>query len=377
MAIKWLGLSDFLAQQAAAVQASANAAVDFSQGSVMRALAQSCAGVALWLQSEVIQALQRTRLSTSAGPDVDSFLADWGLGRTQAIAAVGSVTFSRFTALNQAIIPVGTVVSTGPGGQRYAVQPDPGNVYYSSASAAYILPAGGISITVPVEALTPGLSGNALPGTVTSFVTVVPGVDQVTNAQAMVGGDGSSSDVQARSMFSDYIRGLPRGTPAAIGYAVRTISPNASFSIAENTDTSGAYRPGYFVVTVDDGSGDPPQTLLNAVATQVQAYRAIGTFAVVTPPIVTTAVIVMSIAVDTGTDANAAIATVIKAVTAYINSLGVGVVLPFLKVAQIAFDSSPHITSVQHLSINGDVFDIDPGKFGVVKVGTISASPVS
>jgi len=48
------------------------------------------------------------------------------------------------------------------------------------------------------------------------------------------------------------------------------------YTIQENVVPGGGTQMGSFVVTVDDGSGDPPPSLLTTVATAVEAVRPVG-----------------------------------------------------------------------------------------------------
>ena len=66
---------------AAAAQTACNRLTNLSPGSVTLALLEASSSIALWLQALVVQVWQGTRLATSTGTDVDSFLADFTLTR--------------------------------------------------------------------------------------------------------------------------------------------------------------------------------------------------------------------------------------------------------------------------------------------------------
>src|SRR5277367_1212082 len=84
---------------AASVQSSAAQLLDLTVGSTLRAILEANASVALWMQWLILQVLQTTRASTSAGTDLDSWMADFSLTRLPAVAATGVVTFTRFTVM--------------------------------------------------------------------------------------------------------------------------------------------------------------------------------------------------------------------------------------------------------------------------------------
>ncbi len=78
-----------VAQWAAVCQSSVAAVfptqvLSFTKGAVFRALAEAQASVSLWLQGLILQLLTVTRLATSSGADVDSFLLDFAFTRLPA-----------------------------------------------------------------------------------------------------------------------------------------------------------------------------------------------------------------------------------------------------------------------------------------------------
>jgi hypothetical protein len=79
--ISTLTFTSLVTQIAETIQASAASAnfnfLDFSQGSVLRAIAEATASMGIWLQAEVLQLLTTTRLSTCSGNDVDTFVGDY------------------------------------------------------------------------------------------------------------------------------------------------------------------------------------------------------------------------------------------------------------------------------------------------------------
>jgi uncharacterized phage protein gp47/JayE len=106
----------------AGIQGRVSSFLTFAIGSVFRAIAESYAGVALWLQGLILEVAKLTRLSTSRGPDVDSWIADWGImTRLAAQPATGLLTFSRFTASGATPeILVGARVKTADNTQSFS-----------------------------------------------------------------------------------------------------------------------------------------------------------------------------------------------------------------------------------------------------------------
>ena len=363
-----------VASAAAAVQGAAQQVLDLTVGSVLRAVLEANAGLGLWLQWLILQMLQTTRAATSGGPDLDTWVADFGLTRLPAVAATGTVTFARFSPVTAALVPVGTLVRTSDGTQSFAVTADPTNAAFSAAQNGYQLAAGTSQVTVPIQAATAGSAGNVLAGSIALIVAAIPGVDTVNNAAPTAGGIDGESDPALRSRFTAFLNSRSQATPAAVGYAISTVQQGLQYTIQENVSQAGVVQPGCFVVTVDDGSGHPPATLLSAVGAAIEAVRPLGALWTVVPPTVTTANVTMTLS----TASTAVHATVTAAVAAalgtFINALPVGAPLPWSRLAQVAYDASASVLNVTAVTLNGGNADLLPGQSGVVKAGTVTVN---
>lgn len=359
---------------AAAVQAAAAQALDLTVGSALRAVLEANASVALWMQWLILQVLQTTRAATSTGADLDSWMADMTLARLPAVAAVGTVTFSRLTPSATAFLPVGALVRSADGSQTFAVTADPTNSAWSAAAGGYSLAAGLAALTVPVTAEVAGSAGNMQSGAISLMVTAIPGIDAVTNPAPMQNGLDAESDAALRSRFQNFIQSRSRATPLAVGYAVSSIQQGLSYALQENIDTAGNPRIGNFVVTIDDGSGYPSASLLATAAAAVEAVRPVGSTFAVQPPIVVPANLNVLLTVPTGVTKPPVVAVVATALQAYINALPIGAPLPLTKVAQVAYAAHPAVVNVGALSINGGTADLTPPASGVIKAGVIAVS---
>lgn len=358
--------------EAASMQGASTVPLNFDPGSVLLALVQADAAQGLWLQYLVLLVLQVTRLATSNGGDVDSFGADFGFTRLPAVAATGSVTFSRFTATQAAFIPVGAQVMTGDGTQSFTVTEDQTNsAYIAGPPSGYNLPAGQVSITLPIEAVNTGIQGNVLAGTITLIIGGIAYVDTVVNALALTNGVNAESDAAFRSRFVDYINSRTEATELAVGYAVESLQQGLSYTIQENQTANGTYTPGTFVVTVDDGTGDPPETLIEAATTAIQAIRPIGSTAIVQPPQKVLANVTLTISVLATATKTLIIPEVADALTAYIEALPVGATMPFNRIAQVAFDADPNITNISSVTLNGGTADLTATPGQVIRAGNI------
>ncbi len=272
---------------AASVQASAAASLDFTVGSILRAIAEANASAALWMQWLTVLLAGKIRAATSQGPDLNSWMADFGLIRLSATSAIGTVTFSRFTATTSAFIPVLTQVKTADGSTSFQVIADTTQTYWSASLNGYLIPAGVASGNATVQAIPAGATGNVLANQISLISSGIAGIDTVNNALAFTNGIIAEADGAFRARFQAFMATRARATLAAVAYAISSVQAGLSWTIQENT-SGGAYQLGNFVVTVDDGSGSPPSSLLSAIYAAIDAVRPVGTtFAVFAPTEIT------------------------------------------------------------------------------------------
>ena len=363
---------------AAACQASASSIIDFTAGSVARAIMEGNASVALWLQWLILKVLAMTRLATSTGADADTWVADFGLTRTAAIPSSGKVTFSRTSTTNAAFIPVGAQVKTADASRVFSVVADATNAAWNGSNG-FTLAAGVSSLQCTVQdittdalgALSIGSAGNVAAGTITLLASTITGVDAVTNALAFTNGVDAETDAALRAQFSNYIQTRSRATPTAIEYAISSIGGAVSYTIQENVDTLANYTPGHFVVTVDDGSGAPPSTFIDQVSAAIALYRPIGsTWDVRAPSIVTVTVAMTLTCNPTTAKTSALLLAVTNAIISYIDALPDGATLPYTRLAMIAYSTDPSIVDVTAVLLNGGTADVVPTAGQVVKAAS-------
>jgi hypothetical protein len=366
---------------AAAAQGAATALLDFTIGSILRAIAEASAGQALWLQGVCYQVLATTRLSTSQGNDVDTWLADWmdnapgsDTPRVPGRVAAGTVTFSRATPAAQAIVPVGTQVMTTDGTRLFTVSADPLNSSYSATAGGYVVAGGVTSVDVPVAAAVSGAGGNVAAGTVTLMRAGISGIDAVTNLAQFAEGMDAETDAQAKARFPLYIASLAKATDGAIGYGISSVQAGLQYAIWQNYQHNGAYDPGYLSIIVDDGSGAPSPSLITAVALAVEQQRAAGVRFGVFPPEVLGTTISLMLTTSVGVDHNTVAAQVADTISTFVDGLGLGAALRWSKLDQIAYETSPYITNVQTLLVNGGQADVVPALYQTIKPTSVTVS---
>jgi uncharacterized phage protein gp47/JayE len=366
--------SGIVANFATAVQGAATQLVDFTVGSVLNAIAEAVAGVALWLQGLYLQVLALTRAATSSGTDLDSWFADYGFAREAAQAPYGSETFYRYTPTNSALIAVGATVQSPDGTIVYAVTADTTNPAYSSSQNGYVVPAGQASLAVPVQCTVAGSAGNVSAGQLNTLGTAIPGIDYVSNGSAISNGADAQSDASARASFVLWIASLSKATLAAVEYAIQSVQQDVTYAITENQDYNGATDNGYFYAVVDDGTGDPSDTFITTVTAAVEAVRPIGIRYGVFGPEDVTANVTMTLTTSDGYTHSAVVAAVTAAIEAYINLLGVGNPLRYSQLATIAYNAEPAgaVTNVSGVLLNNATADLVPTSQQIVRAGVLT-----
>jgi len=357
-------------QMAATLQGTAVQLVDLTVGSVLRALLEACASVALWLQWLILQVLALTRAATSAGPDLDSWMADFALVRLPATSSVGSVTFSRYTATLQATVPVGTMLRVTQGLQVFLVTANTSNPYWNG-SAGYTLPAGLVSADLPVAASQPGSAGNIQAGAIGLLASPIAGIDMVANANPTSGGLDAESDVAFRARFQLYINNRSLATVGAVLAAVAGLQQGLRYTVLENQTLTGISQAGTFCVIVDDGTGFPPASLLAEAQAAVNAVRPVGSIFTVHGPIVVQ--VIVNVVLETSNQlTHAAVAALARQnIAAWIQGLPIAGILAISKIEAIAHDTDPSVLSVTSALVNNAAIDVLAPANGVIFASSV------
>jgi uncharacterized phage protein gp47/JayE len=301
-------------------------------------------------------------------------MKDFSVTRLPATCATGLINFSRFSSSVRGLVPAGCLIKTGDGSQAFSVVIDISNQFWSPAANGYLMPAGVSNITVPVCAQNLGMQGNVAAGTITMIASALPGIDLVTNPGGLTNGRNAESDSAFRGRFQNFLASRSRATEAAVGYAVSCVQQGLTYVILENVDASGAQRPGSFIVTVDDGSGNPPASLLASVYSAIDAIRPIGCTFAVQPPILTPVTVMLTLVLDSTVQPAPVISIVEAAITEYINALPIGMLLSITRIAQVAYRASNLIDNINNITINGEALDLTTAPVCVIKAATVTVN---
>lgn len=361
-----------LQRMSSAVQRSSGRLFDLSAGSVLRALLESNASIALWVQWLIVRTLGMTRAGTSTGADLDTWMADFSLIRQPSVAAQGIATFSRLSSVGIAVIPAGAQVKSRGATQIFSVIGDPQHSTWQASSATYQVPSGVQSVDLPIVALIPGASGNITADMISLISTPISGVDFVTNNDALSGGMDGEGDPQFRSRFRDYMASRSQATFSAISFAIANIKQGIRYKIFENSDADGSWSPGQFLIIVDDGTGALVTSLLSAVYAAVDAVRPIGSRFVVMPPSLVPVSVDLGFG-QTGMQLNSSDISDIKmALERYINHLSIGSLLSITRIAEVAYRAANVRQNIVSIAINGTAADLTCSSRGVFKVRSIT-----
>lgn len=377
--------------QVAAIQSESSTQLDFSQGSVNLAYVQSNSGIALMLQSIAVYLYSFARASTlvnadptDINPDLDSFINQFSqnpedaFNRLPAVASEGDVTFSRYDTSQQAVIPASTSadnttqVETTIGNIIYNVIVDKANPNWNDALQGYVIPVNTASIYVPAQAAVAGSSGNVAANQINTLVQGIPYVNNVNNPQAFTNGRDTESDSAFLARFQQVINSLSKATPLAVEAAIESVRTGILYNVLGNKNYSLQPQPGFITVVIDDGSGEPPSSLLSAVESILEKTVALavlfGVYA--TTPI--TENISATLLIDPTYDETLIHDAVVEALTKYINNLNPGEPLYYSKIPNIIYLVSPGIWNVNNLLVNGSANDIIPTGIQSVKIGTVT-----
>lgn len=368
--------AQYVQDMAATIQGGASQVLDLSVGSVIRSLLEAHASVALWLQVLIADVLDASRAGTARGNALDTWMADFALFRLPATYATGYAAFSRNSDIGTVEILPRTRVRSSSGDLTFLVVGDPSHGHWVPELSGYLLPVGQQSVTLPIRAEIPGSVGNVGTGSITLLTSSVAGLDAVENVQPTSGGMDAESDEALRRRFIDYINSRSKATSDAISYAIQSSRQGLRFRIHENQDSDGSFRPGHFIIVIDDGTRAPTQELLSLVSEQIDLVRPIGASFAVSGPIVQTCDITCSISLTVSDTviANQIKASVTQSIRQFVMNLGISETLPTTRVAQIVYASDPRISNVFNIRINGQIDDLVPGPRGAIMPQLIAVS---
>lgn len=373
---------DLVDMQVTAIQAASTTTIDFSVGSIELANVESNAGVVLSLEAVITYLYAYANAITSASndptinnPDLDRWMAQFKFLRLPADYATTNLTFSRASTTQQAIIEIGSQVTTNISNIIFAVTLDTTNPAYNVDYNGYVLPAGQSSVTVPSQCTQAGTIGNVAANQLTFLSTAVPYVDNVTNPTAAVNGENIENDQHYLARFQLYINSLSKAIKAAIEAAIEGVQDGIQYNLIENKNYSLATQLGFFMAIIDDTTGTPPDSLVTAVNNAISAVRGLAIKWGVYKTVPITVTITANLLIDPAYDATQLVAAAVTALQTYIKNLEPGDSLEYTKLPNVMYVVSQGILNINNLLVNGATADITPTAVQSVKPGTITLTP--
>lgn len=251
---------------------SSSRATDFNPGSVVRAVLDSVVFFVNFLQVRIKKAYRRFLFSTAEGTDLDERAADWQLTRVSAAAATTTIVFMRDDAATEDFtIAAGSQVSTEPDtlGSTIDFTLDEELTFASGATTA----SGTVTCTQT------GDVGNVDANTITNITSSIPGVDSITNPNAVTDGSDDETDQQFRARIPRHILGLKKATKTALEAAAFGVQGIVFVNVKANTPDNGTNT-----IYVTTAIGDVSTELKTEVKEAVDEVTAFGIVNVIAVP---------------------------------------------------------------------------------------------
>jgi len=337
--------------------------VDKSQGSfiydALSPVAVELTEAAIWAQ----EVLRRGFAQTTFGQYLDLRAAEHGLTRKPAVKATGQVVFTGTPGI---IIPAGTQVSTNGSETAPAV-------FFVTTEDSTIGSDG--TVTVNIEAVESGTSGNVAAGAISLLAQPLHGVSSVNNAMPTSGGLDEESDESLLERLLLQVQ-YPPGTGNKYDYE-RWAKEVPGVGEAKCIPLWNG--PGTVKVIITDSNGAPAGPEL---IQQVQEYIApepgkgegkapIGASVTVEAPGVVTVDINVTLFYQPGYDPVAVKANLETALASYINGLGIGETVRYAAIGKIIFETEG-VSDYSGLLINSGTGNIVVPENGKAVLGTVT-----
>lgn len=248
MAITQAQLAAQMLAQLRVLDPSVSAEVGTPERKIIDTVAQALSDA----QIDLVQLGNALDIDSKIGTNLDNLLALFGFGRQQAVQATGFVTFSRTNPSTQDIrIPTNTQVMA-PNLDSSDQVNLPYNVVYETTFEVTLL-AGQTSVVAPIRAITSGAAGNVAANKVTQLVSLVYGIESVTNEAPITGGIDREDDDQLKVRFKNTVFRNLAGTQDQY---LALAAASAYVTKANVVGPVSRYREYIQVPDVDDSQGD-------------------------------------------------------------------------------------------------------------------------
>lgn len=377
LAISFFSLPQLVASAFSAAQSVLPSLSNTGPGGAIAPFVNAAGAVGQQNQATILQFWQASNILTAQGADLDAWVAQYVPGgfipRLPPTNATGHVTFAQTASYTGVLIPLGTVVKSSDGTQNYAVTEDDSNALWTSSQGGYLIPQGTLTITVPVQAATAGSAANVIAGAITTISATIQANLSVTNAVALTNGVDAESDAALRVRFYQFFKTRPGGTTSALQYAISSVQQAVSSVILKNTLPDLSTKLGYTFIAIDDGTGSPPQTLIDEVYAAVSAVSGASLQFDVSGPNVVDVDVSMTIYVNAGYTKASVGPLVQTAITSLINGLGIGNSLYLGKLYATA-QGVEGVNYVDSMLVNGVGADLAAGPIDSIRALSVAVN---
>jgi len=323
-----------------------------TSGSDANLVVGSTAYMASAVSNQIAENAANLFLNSCFGEDLDRYVYDrYLMTRLGASAALGTVLFTRRTAVGVGAIPSGTKLTTLTGLE-----------YLTLASANF--GASDLTARVDVRAAQAGKASQVGQNAIRSFETPTQIFDQtivLTNPETTAGGEDVEDDDTFKQRVRDFWRSARRGTLGAIEFGARSV-PGVVSAMAVDELVSLSGGPVRAVrLLISDSSGVASDALAAKVSSALVDFRAGGIFVRVDLSLPQIVDVGFRPTVAAGVDSVTLVQAVQAALVTYVNSLGVGQTLHLgdLRAVLSRFMSSGLVANQR--TIVAPVADVFPG----------------
>ncbi len=293
------------------------------------------------LTQQLAETARQTNPLTAAEEHLDRHAQMRGLTRKPAVAAQGTLRFSRSQSPGQPLLlPAGLIC-----------QPAGDNTVRVQTTKDVTLAADALWADCPAQVIEPGSEGNLAAGTVTVMVTPAQGMTAVTNPAPFEGGQDAESDQLLRQRLLQSYRSISNGVNRAyyMGQA-----------LAFEGITSAAVLPlrrgkGTVDVVVSAAGQQPPAPLLERMQQHFDTIREIGAEVQVLPAAEVALDIELSIAPEEGADFEMVCDLCRQTVASLFESLAVGQPLLLAALGRQLIET-PGVYNYALLAPGGDLY---------------------
>lgn len=182
-----------ISSQIIAVLAASEPDLDTSVGSVTRKIIDAVAGSISTASLDQQMLSYQYDINSMTGAALDAFVQLFGMSRYPATRAVGTVSFTRGTAVDTVTVPPGLQIAS-----------EDGSVVAVTLTSAILDPAALVG-TAPVQVVTAGPQGNVGTGVLTQVQSPVSEVTGVTNVTPLTGGANQETDSQLQARWKSTV----------------------------------------------------------------------------------------------------------------------------------------------------------------------------